>query len=173
VDAYARPWPFVAFAREKLLPTDEVFAEDIDVSTPWVPDGPTDGYLDPQPAGHRLAADVAFHSPVLTETASGRDLVSTVLRAVEKVAGEPSYRIFTPAGDAVLVVYDTHVHGHYWQLAAVFRLNADAEIEDMRIYSRPWPVTAFFRGEVYKLLREDLGPQFWQGQNPLIALGED
>ena len=27
----------------------------------------------------------------------------------------------------------------------------------MRIYSRPWPVTAIFRGEIYKLLRENYG----------------
>jgi hypothetical protein len=42
----------------------------------------------------------------------------------------------------------------------------------MRIYSRPWPVTALFRGEVYKLLRATLGPSFWRGQPPLVALGE-
>jgi hypothetical protein len=41
----------------------------------------------------------------------------------------------------------------------------------MRIYSRPWPVTALFR-EVYKLLRPTLGPGFWPRPPPLAAPGE-
>ena len=172
VDAYARPWPFVALAREKMVPVDQVLAEDIDVSTPYLPTGPADGYLSPPAASPQLAADVVFHSPVLTEIVSGRDRVAAVLQAVEQVGGEPSYRIFTQAGDHVIVAYDLHVHGHTFQVAAVFRFNGDAEIEDMRIYSRPWPVTAMFRGEIYKLLRENYGPEFWQGENPLVALGE-
>ncbi|WP_033825520.1 hypothetical protein [Kitasatospora sp. MBT63] len=173
VDAYARPWPFVALARDKMVPVDQVLAEDIDVSTPYVPSGPADGYLDLPAAAPRLATDVAFHSPVLTATVSGRDRVAAVLQAVEQVGGEPGYRIFTQAGEHVVAAYDLHVHGHTWQVAAVFRFNGDAEIEDMLIYSRPWPVTAFFRGEIFKLLRPNYGPEFWQGENPLTALGED
>jgi hypothetical protein len=161
VDAYARPWPFVALA------------EDIDVSTPYVPTGPADGYLSLPAASPQLAADVVFHSPVLTETVSGRDRVAAVLHAVEQAGGEPRYRIFTQAGEHVIAAYDLRVHGHTFQIAALFRFNSDAEIEDMRIYSRPWPVTAMFRGEIYKLLRENYGPEFWQGENPLVALGED
>lgn len=172
IDAYARPWPFVALAREKLLPADQVIAEDIDVSAPYRPTGPADGYMTPPGALPQLAADVEFHSPVLTETVSGRDRVGAVLQAVEQVGGEPSYRIFTQAADHAIVAYDMHVHGHTFQVAVVFRFNADAQIEDMRIYSRPWPVAAMFRGEIYKLLRENYGPEFWQGENPLTALGE-
>ena len=56
--------------------------------------------------------------------------------------------------------------------AAVLTLNQAGQIADMQIYSRPWPVTALFRGEVYKLLRGTLGGEFWQGQPPLAALGE-
>ncbi len=64
------------------------------------------------------------------------------------------------------------MHGHVLQIAAVLTLNQAGQIADMRIYSRPWPVTALFRGEVYKLLRGTLGGEFWQGQPPLAALGE-
>jgi hypothetical protein len=71
-----------------MAPVDRVLAEDIDVSTPYLPTGPADGYLSPPAASPQLAADVVFHSPVLT-------------------------------------------------------------------------------------LRENYGPEFWQGENPLIALGED
>jgi hypothetical protein len=172
VDMYARPWPFVALARQRAVAADVLFTTDIDLSTAYVPSGPTGEFLDPQPALPGLAEDVAFHSPVLTATASGLHLVKTVLSAVEEVCGPAQYRIFLPTADSIVVAYDAEVHGHQWQLTAVFALNAQGQIADMRIYSRPWPVTALFRGEVYKLLQDTLGPQFWQGQNPLIALGE-
>jgi hypothetical protein len=130
------------------------------------------GYLPAQPPPPPLAADVKFHSPVLTKTAVGRDLVTQVLQAVQAVSGQPKYRFATLAGSDLVVAYDASVHGHTWQLAAIFGLNDGGELSDLRIYSRPWPVTALFRGEVYKLLRDVLGATFWQGQPPLAALGE-
>ncbi|HEY1915901.1 MAG TPA: hypothetical protein VGH27_10035 [Streptosporangiaceae bacterium] len=172
VDLYARPWPFVAMARDKLAAGDDLYRDDIDLSVPYVPSGPTVGYLPAPPAPPALAADVKFHSPVLTETAAGRDLVTQVLQAVEAVSGTPRYRFATLTGSDLVVAYDASVHGHTWQLAAVFGLNDGGELSDLRIYSRPWPVTALFRGEVYKLLRDVLGPSFWQGQPPLAALSE-
>ncbi|HWN60361.1 MAG TPA: hypothetical protein VNO25_06795, partial [Streptosporangiaceae bacterium] len=130
-------------------------------------------YLQTAPSPSGLALDVAFHSPVLTATATGRDLVAIILKAVEETYGSPRYHWVSPVGDGSLVaLYDGSVHGHVFQIAAVFTLNQDAQIADMRIYSRPWPVTALFRGEVYKLLRSTLGEEFWQGQPPLLALGE-
>lgn len=173
VDLYARPWPFVAVVRNKLAAEDELYRDDIDLSVPYVPSGPTSGYLATQPPPAKLAADVEFHSPVLTDTAAGRDLVSEVLKAVEEVSGKAKYRFATRVNSDLVVAYDAAVHGHTWQLAAVFGLNDHGELSDMRIYSRPWPVTALFRGEVYKLLRDLLGPSFWQGQHPLVALGEE
>ena len=84
----------------------------------------------------------------------------------------PKYRFATPVGSDLVVAYDASVHGHTFQLAAIFGFNDGGELGDMRIYSRPWPVTALFRGEVDKLLRGILGPSFWQGQPPLVVLGE-
>ena len=173
IDLYARPWPFVAMAREKLAAEHELFRADVDLSNPYVATGPTAGYLDAPPPVPGLAEDVAFHSPVLTWTAAGRDLVATVLKAVEATYGTPRFRAAFPVGNSVVALYDGSVHGHVIQIGAIFTLNAAAEIADMRIYSRPWPVTALFRGEVYKLLRPVLGPEFWQGPPPLAALGED
>jgi hypothetical protein len=172
VDLYARPWPFVAMVRDKLAAGDSLYRDDVDLSTPYVPSGPTAGYLPEPPAVPDLAADVAFHSPVLTATATGRNLVGTVLAAVAEASGQPRYRFATVSGNEVAVSYDGMVHGHTWQVAAILGLNSGGEIGDMRIYSRPWPVTALFRGEVFKLLRGVLGPEFWLGQPPLVALGE-
>ena len=173
VDLYARPWPFVAIARQKLAAEHGLFRDDVDLSTLYVPSGPNASYLQTAPSPPGLALDVAFHSPVLTATATGRDLVAIILKAVEETYGSPRYHWVSPVGDGSLVaLYDGSVHGHVFQIAAVFTLNQDAQIADMRIYSRPWPVTALFRGEVYKLLRSTLGEEFWQGQPPLLALGK-
>jgi hypothetical protein len=172
LDLYARPWPFVAYVQEKLAANSELFRTDIDLTVPYVPSGPPVDFLDEPPHGPALADDVAFHSPVLTETAKGRDLVKVVLKAVVEVSGAPHYRALDDHGESKVAIYDAEVHGHAWQLAAVFTLNGSRDLSDMRIYSRPWPVSALFRGEAYKLLQNTLGEEFWQGQNPLVALGE-
>jgi hypothetical protein len=172
VDLYARPWPFVAFVQEKLADESDVIRDDIELGLPYIPSGPTDRYLEGPAPSLTLSADVEFHSPVLTATATGAELVGQVLQAVAEVSGEPKYRIVDVHGETIIAFYDSHVHGHIWQIAGVLRANEQGEITDMRMYSRPWPVTALFRGEAYKLLRDVLNEEFWQGAPPLAALGE-
>ena len=172
VDLYARPWPFVKLVRDHLAVSDERFRDDVDLSVPYVPAGPPGGFRTQPPSLPELSADVAFHSPVLTATATGGELVSVILKAVGEISGAPRFRVVSRFGEAYVVVSDAMVHGHTWQLAAVYGLDDAGKIADMRLYSRPWPVTAFFRGEVYKLIRDQFGPEYWQGENPLVALGE-
>lgn len=126
----------------------------------------------PNRSAFQDSADVAFHSPVLTATATGGELVSVILKAVGEISGAPTFRVVSRFGEAYVVVFDATVHGHTWQLAGVYGLDEAGKIADMRLYSRPWPVTAFFRGEAYKLMRDQFGPEYWQGENPLVALGE-
>jgi hypothetical protein len=174
IDLYARPWPFVAYVQEKLATESDVIRDDVVLGTPYVPSGPTDSFLDGPAPSLILSEDVEFHSPVLTATAIGRELVGQVLQVVGEVSGVPKYRIVDVHGESIVALYDSHVHGHVWQIAGVLRANQKGEITDMRMYSRPWPITALFRGEAYKLLRDVLGDEFWQGESPLAALeGED
>jgi hypothetical protein len=170
IDLYARPWPFVAFVREKLATESELIRDDVVLDSPYVPSGPTDGYLDGPAPSLSLSEDVEFHSPVLTATATGKKLVGQVLQVVGEVSGEPKYRLVEVYGETIVALYDSHVHGHVWQIAGVLSANQDGEITDMRMYSRPWPITALFRGEAYKLLRDALGAEFWEGESPLAAL---
>ena len=101
-----------------------------------------------------------------------RELVSVILKAVGEIAGAPRFRVVSRFGEAYVVMFDATVHGNTWQLAGVYGLDDAGKIADMRLYSRPWPVTAFFRGEAYKLMRDQFGPEYWQGENPLVTLGE-
>lgn len=144
VDLYARPWPFVKLVRDHLAACDERFRDDTDLSVPCAPGGPPGGFLAEQPAGlPELSADVAFHSPVLTDTATGSELVGFILNAVGEISGAPRFRIVSCFGPGFVMVYDATVHGHTWQLAGVCSLAGSGKIDDMRIYSRPWPVSAF------------------------------
>jgi hypothetical protein len=82
VDLYARPWPFVKLVRDHLVVSDERFRDDVDLSVPYVAAGPPGGFRTEPPSLPGLSADVAFHSPVLTATATGGELVSVILKAV-------------------------------------------------------------------------------------------
>jgi hypothetical protein len=162
----------VKLVHDHLAAADGRFRDDVDLSRPHVPAGPPGGFRTEPPGLPGRSAHVAFHSPVLTDTVTGGDAVNAVLKVVEEVSGSPRFRVVSRFGDAFVVLYDAAVHGHVWQLGAVFGLDDAGQIADMRIYSRPWPVSALFRGEAYKLLGARLGPRYWQGENPLIALGQ-
>ncbi|MFC5197075.1 hypothetical protein, partial [Streptomyces kaempferi] len=97
---------------------------------------------------------------------------ANIRNGLNALSGAPRFRIVSSFGPGFVMVYDATVHGHTWQLAGVCSLDGSGKIDDMRIYSRPWPVSAFFRGEGYKLMRDRLGPQYWQGEHPLAVLGE-
>jgi hypothetical protein len=54
----------------------------------------------------------------------------------------------------------------------VFTLNQDARKSQTSHLQSPVAGDRAFRGEVCRLLRNTLGEEFWQGQPPLVALGE-
>jgi hypothetical protein len=56
------------------------------------------------------SADVAFHSTVLTATATGGELVSVILKAVGEISGAPTFRVVSRFGEAYVVVFDATVH---------------------------------------------------------------
>ena len=62
--------------------------------------------------------------------------------------------------------------GHVQQLVEIFTLNGAGEVGGIRIFTRPWLVTAHFRKSMYALLKDTLGPEFWEGpesEDPLPA----
>jgi hypothetical protein len=67
---------------------------------------------------------------------------------------------------AIAAVFDGTVEGNTLQLVAVFSLDEASEVSHIRIFTRPWPVTAYLRAGMYPLLKDVLGPEFWQGPDP-------
>jgi hypothetical protein len=173
IDMYGRPWPYMALVRDHL----KLVRPDLTVAAlgdePYVPEGPGNGRID-SPEIPPLAADVAFYSPFLTAVATGRDISQRILAAASQVYGEQAFRAVLQVEErpALAGVFDGTVDGHILQLVAIFTLNTDSEIAEIRIFSRPWPITAHFRAEMYELLKDVLGPEFWQGPDPREPITE-
>ena len=171
IDMYGRPWPYMALVRDRLA-TIEPDLTDPDLgSAPYIPEGPGTGWIEAPPVPP-LAENVAFHSPVLTATATGKHVNERILAAASQVYGEQKFRavLQVDGQNAIAAVFDGVVNGNVLQLVAIFGLNDNSEISDIRIFSRPWPVTAYFRAEMYDLLADILGPEYWQGPSPKTPL---
>jgi hypothetical protein len=167
IDMYGRPWPYMAVVRDKLAEPHPALTEADLGDRLYVADGPGTAGMNPPPIPP-LADDVSFHSPVLTAVATGKEINQRILQAAAQVYGEQRFRAVLEAEGrpAIAGVFDGLVDGHTLQLVALFGLNDHSEINEIRIFSRPWPVTAHFRAEMYEILKDDLGPEFWRGPDP-------
>jgi hypothetical protein len=171
IDMYGRPWPYMALVREGLIGmrpslTDASLGESL-----YVPSGPGKGYIDSPPIPP-LAEDVSFYSPLLTAVATGREINVRILQAASEIYGKQRFRAVLEADGrpAIAGIFDGLVDGNTLQLVAMFGFNDSSEINEIRIFSRPWPVTAHFRTGMYELLKDALGPEFWQGPDPMNPL---
>jgi hypothetical protein len=168
---YGRPWPYMALVRDRLARNHPDLADPDLGSVPYVPVGPGTGRIDAPPLPP-LAEDVAFYSPLLTAIARGKHVNERILQAAAEIYGEQHFRavLQITGRNAVAAVFDGVVEGNALQLVAIFGLNGQGEIDEIRIFSRPWPVTAYFRAGMYKLLNDILGPEYWQGPSPTAPL---
>ena len=171
IDMYGRPWPYMALVRDRLaLARPDLTDPDLGTG-PYVPDGPGTNWIEAPPLPP-LADDVAFYSPLLTDIARGTFLNERILQAASAIYGEQKFRAIlkVEGRNAIAAVFDGVVAGNVLQLVAIFGLNEQGQIEEIRIFSRPWPVTAYFRAGMYKLLNDILGPEYWQGPSPTTPL---
>jgi hypothetical protein len=171
IDLYGRPWPYMALVRDELAHSHPELADPSLGTVPYVPEGPGTEWIEAPPLPP-LAEDVAFYSPLLTAVASGKHVNERILQAAGQSYGEQKFRavLQVTGHNAVAAVFDGMVEGNVLQLVAVFGLNGQGEIDEIRIFSRPWPVTAYFRAHMYKLLNDILGPEYWQGPSPTDPL---
>lgn len=165
IDVYGRPWPFMAVLREVIAKTDPALADPSLGSGPYAPEGPTPVWVD-HPAVPPLAQDVTLYSPILREEPTGKTVVGPVLEAAAHSFSDLKVRavLDIEGQSGFAVVIDEHVDGgHVQQLVEIFTLNDAGEVGGIRIFTRPWLVTAQFRKSMYALLKDTLGPEFWEG----------
>ncbi|MGW2780068.1 hypothetical protein ACWC3X_02245 [Streptomyces populi] len=167
IDVYGRPWPFMAVLRETIAKKDPTLADPSLGTGPYTPDGPTPEWVE-HPAVPPLAPDVILYSPILSEEPTGKAVVGPVLKAAAQSFTDLKVRAVLDVQDqsAFAVVIDEYVDGHVQQLVEIFTLSPEDEVAEIRIFTRPWLVTAHFRKRMYALLKDTLGPEFWAGPDP-------
>jgi hypothetical protein len=164
IDVYGRPWPFMAALREVIAKTYPALADPSLGSGPYTPDGPTPVWVD-HPSVPPLAQDVTLYSPILREEPTGKAVVGPVLKAAAQSFSDLKVRavLDIEGQSGFAVVIDEYVDGgHVQQLVEIFTLNDAGEVAGIRIFTRPWLVTAHFRKSMYALLKDTLGPEFWE-----------
>jgi hypothetical protein len=171
IHMYGRPWPYMALFRDQLAKIDPELTTLDWGSAPYVADGPGTSWIDPPPIPP-FAEDISFVSPLLTAEAVGPQANERILTAASQVYGEQHFRAIleVEGRSAIAAVFDGVVEGNVLQLVAIFTLNENSELEEIRIFSRPWPVTASFRRKMYQRLDDLLGTEFWQGPHPEAPL---
>lgn len=167
IDVYGRPWPFMAVLREVIAQSDPALADPDLGSGPYAPQGPTPVWVD-HPTVPPPAQDVTLYSPILSEEPTGKAVVGPVLKAAAQSFSDLKVRtvLDVDGRTAFAVVIDEYVNGHVQQLVEIFSLDDAGEVAEIRIFTRPWLVTAHFRKNMYALLKDTLGPEFWAGPDP-------
>jgi hypothetical protein len=173
VDMYGRPWPYMALVRDRLKRSHPELTDARLDDVPYVPEGPGDGRID-APQLPAFADDVAFYSPFLTAVPVGPEISQRILATAGDIYGEQMFRAVLQAQGraAVAGAFDGKVDGHTLQLVALFGLNQDSDIDEIRIFSRPWPITHQFRVQMYERLKDTLGPEYWHGPDPQAPIDQ-
>jgi hypothetical protein len=160
VHLYGRPWPYMGLVRQRLARiAPELTDPEIGDATPR---GPGKSWID-HPEIPPLAEDVTLFSPVLTGEPTGKAVVARILQAAGQSFHDPEYRaVLAVEGHAgFAVVMDEVVDGNVLQLVEIFLLDAWGEVDEIRIFTRPWPVTAGLRAGIREHLDGFLGDEFW------------
>ena len=164
IHLYGRPWPYMALVRARLAEVDPSLADPAIKTSP--PEGPGTSWID-HPTIPPLADDVTLFSPVLTGEPTGKAVIAQVLAAAGQSFRDPTYRavLEIEGRQGFAIVMDEIVEGNVLQLVEMFMLNAHGEVDEIRIFTRPWPVTADLRAGIRHHLHGLLGPEYWG--NPL------
>jgi len=162
IDIYGRPWPYMALVRERLAEIDPNLADPELGTSP--PEGPGTSWTDP-PAIPPLAEDVTLFSPVLTGEPTGKAVIARILAAAAETYRDPRFRavLQVEGQPGFAAVMDEIVEGNVLQLVEIFTLNAHGEVAEIRIFTRPWAVTAGLRRGIHQHSDDVLGPEFWGG----------
>jgi hypothetical protein len=162
IHIYGRPWPYMALIRERLAEADPALADTEIGTSP--PEGPGTSWTDP-PAIPPLADDVMLFSPVLTGEPTGKAVIARILEAAGQTFHDPKFRavLQIEGQPGFAAVMDEIVNGNVLQLIEIFTLNAAGEVAAIRIFTRPWAVTADLRQGIHEHSGDVLGPEFWGG----------
>jgi hypothetical protein len=173
IDVYGRPWPYMALLRDPIAKVDPDLADPSLGAGLYVPERPRPAPVD-HPHIPPLARDVTLYSPILSGEPSGKALIERILEAADQSYRDLKVRavLDVEGRSAFAIVIDEFVDDHVMQLVEIFALNTEGEVNEIRVFSRPWLVTAHFRKRMHALLTDVLGPELWQGPDLRVLLSE-
>jgi hypothetical protein len=108
-----------------------------------------------------LAEDAVFHSPLLVRQVEGRDKVALIMST------SPKIRHGTYTGEYRLDDRNTFlrwmgtIEGREIESFAVVTDNDQGLIAEYTIAFRPLPAIQIFRDAIYPVVKEMLGPEYW------------
>lgn len=169
IDLFGQSWTGMSALHRRIAADYPEHAQGGGVPTGCIADAPDEGWRAPVPFPP-LAADPELRMPVLARSVTGEGQVAAVLGAAASVLGGPRYRpVLGVAGEnAIVVRCDATVRGSSLQLAIVLSLNDRDLLRAATIFSRPWPVTTYFRSELRAALADTLGPEYWECDQPTL-----
>jgi hypothetical protein len=112
-----------------------------DLSIPAPGDGEK---LDPK-FPFQIAADISFHSPILSKPLVGAELVTRVVGHTSAVYGERKYGPKIQNGRRIMSFWQGAVSGYPIEVANEIGLNEKFEVDSMVMSMQPWPAVKLFR----------------------------
>src|SRR5262245_42331922 len=108
-----------------------------------------------------FAADVTFHTPILTKPVSGKALVLPVLAYAVTLTGKPRYTLEVRADRQTVLLWHGTVEGYVLQAATVLTDDAAGQIRDITILMSPYPVVTRFQHSMYQHFASSIPADHW------------
>lgn len=109
-----------------------------------------------------FAPDVTFHSPLLTQSVSGRKVALRSLAEGFTHLGFPKYTLELTNNEQTVLLWDGTMMGHEIQGTMFITQGDDGLIHNLSIFLRPYPVIALFWEAMREFAYGMLPKEFWE-----------
>lgn len=107
-----------------------------------------------------LAPDVVFNSPIHSQPAKGRDLVTQIMVAAVAVR-EGHYVGEFVQGDITVLLWRGMIQGHDIESMETLRCDSKGLIVERTVAMRPFPAVLLFRQAFYDRMKDELDPAYF------------
>ena len=109
-----------------------------------------------------FSPDVVLKAPMLTTPVVGVTKVLEVISHAAKVAGPIRYTVEVSDTKQTVLLWNGKVEGHTLEAATILVDGEDGLIREVRVLTRPWPITKLFRDQMYKELSGKIPQDYWE-----------
>lgn len=116
-----------------------------------------------------LAENVVFYSPVLAKPVEGREKVAAIFAASPAVRQGSYVAEYTLDNRNTFLRWKGTFHGYEIESLEVLTDNTQGLLVERTVAYRPFPALRILREEMYKDLKNILGPEYWEypsGERP-------